>query len=301
MTAPAAPREPWITEPGVFDDITEAEYHRDPVVGGSLSSTGARKLLPPSCPARFAYDRDHPKTSKVLDIGKAAHRAVLGTGAVIREVDVDDRRSKVWKDAEKAAAQAGETAVTRPEGEHIRGMVDALRAHPVAGPLFARPGAREQVLVWHDPDTGVWCRVMADLQPHVELGARPLIVDYKTTRSAEPSAFAGSVGSYGYHQQAAWYCEGVAATSDADEPPLFVLVAQEKEPPYLVTVSYLDDQALDIGRRRNDLARGVYARCARTGQWPGYGDDIHALSLPGWLVRAHEDDEYRRDLIGDDE
>ena len=35
MTAPG------ITEPGVYD-IPATAYHRDPVVGGSLSSTGAR-------------------------------------------------------------------------------------------------------------------------------------------------------------------------------------------------------------------------------------------------------------------
>lgn len=38
-----------ITEPGVYDLPAEV-YHADPVEGGSLSSTGARKLLPPSCP-----------------------------------------------------------------------------------------------------------------------------------------------------------------------------------------------------------------------------------------------------------
>ncbi|MGW9447058.1 hypothetical protein, partial [Bacillus mobilis] len=48
-----------ITRPGVYDGIPEAVYHRDPVPGGSLSSSGARKLLAPSCPALFKYDQEH--------------------------------------------------------------------------------------------------------------------------------------------------------------------------------------------------------------------------------------------------
>jgi len=70
-----------VTEPVILDDLPVEEYHRDPVVGGSLSSSGARKLLPPSCPALFAYERDNPPAStKTFEIGHAAHQAGLGVG-----------------------------------------------------------------------------------------------------------------------------------------------------------------------------------------------------------------------------
>ena len=39
-------------ELGVYD-LPAAAYHRDPVEGGSLSASGAKKLMPPSCPALF--------------------------------------------------------------------------------------------------------------------------------------------------------------------------------------------------------------------------------------------------------
>ena len=77
MTSPAHahdtdPSEPLtITAPGVYD-IPAEDYHRDPVPGGSLSSTGARKLLPPSCPAKFRYEQDNPPTpTAALDFGQA--------------------------------------------------------------------------------------------------------------------------------------------------------------------------------------------------------------------------------------
>ncbi|MBO0827768.1 MAG: hypothetical protein J2P24_08300 [Streptosporangiales bacterium] len=49
-----------ITEPGVYN-LPAAVYHADPVPGGSLSQSGAKKLLPPSCPALYRYWADHPE------------------------------------------------------------------------------------------------------------------------------------------------------------------------------------------------------------------------------------------------
>ena len=46
-----------VDEPGVYDGLDEAAYHADPVPGGSLSASGAKLLLPPSCPALYA-DRE---------------------------------------------------------------------------------------------------------------------------------------------------------------------------------------------------------------------------------------------------
>src|SRR5258708_26204894 len=41
---------------GVYGIPADA-YHADPIEGGSLSSSGARRLLPPGCPALFRQDR----------------------------------------------------------------------------------------------------------------------------------------------------------------------------------------------------------------------------------------------------
>ena len=61
-----------ITEPGVYT-MDEADYHADPVPGGSLSCSGAKKLL--ACPARFAYDREHPPApTPAMELGTAAHK-----------------------------------------------------------------------------------------------------------------------------------------------------------------------------------------------------------------------------------
>src|SRR5207248_11468429 len=97
MAAPLldyTPGDVQIVEPGVYD-ITNDVYHADPVPQGSLSSTGARQLTPPNCPALFKWQLDHPEPpNSVFDIGTAAHKLVLGDGPQIVEVDADDWRSK---------------------------------------------------------------------------------------------------------------------------------------------------------------------------------------------------------------
>ena len=53
----------------VIFDMPEVEYHRHP----ALSSTGARRLLRPSCPALFDWERKHPRPpTKAMRLGRAA-------------------------------------------------------------------------------------------------------------------------------------------------------------------------------------------------------------------------------------
>lgn len=296
--------EPWITEPCGPVEMSDVEYHADAVVGGSLSSSGARTLTT-SCPAKFAYQREHgrPDTA-AMEFGRAYHALALGSGAEVVEV-----KAKTWTG--KAAQE--EAAVIRAEGmiplltkdlERANGMAEVLRAHPVAGPLFARPGKAEQSFFARDPETGVMCRTRVDWMPDVTDGARVQLIDLKTTQDAKPDVFAKSMAKYGYHQQKAFYCDAISWLGlDNGRPPLFVLVAQEKEAPYLVAIADPDEQATKWGRDLNQMALRTYARCTATGEWPGYDHGptgIASLSLPGWQVAAYEAAFDRHlELIGD--
>jgi hypothetical protein len=86
------PRHSIVTTPGPHAQLPEAAYHNDPVPGGSLSSTGARKLLPPGCPAKYRWWADNREPFKaVFEEGKAAHRKVLGVGPELVLVDRRER------------------------------------------------------------------------------------------------------------------------------------------------------------------------------------------------------------------
>jgi hypothetical protein len=273
-----------VTEPGVYT-MPEADYHADPVPGGSLSSSGARKLLPPSCPALYRWERDHPVPKRHFEYGTAAHRMVLGLGAEWALLDYPDYRTKAAQKARDDARAAGAAPILSPELEQIRAMAEAIRQHPLAGPLLCREDVQpEQSLFWQDAGFGIWRRARLDA---VRRGGRLLVADYKTARSAEPGQFARSVASYGYHQQAAWYLDAVLAVL-GERDAAFLFVVQEKEPPYLVSVCELDFPAGQAGHALNRRAMEVYRDCTEAGVWPGYSSEVELISLPPWATRIEE-------------
>ena len=278
-----------ITEPGVYD-LDPDIYHGDPTEAGSLSSTSAKKLLPPSAPAIYRWEQDHPVEKDCFDFGRAAHRLVLEGEAELRAslVTVVDFPSWQFKAAKEAKAEAradGKAPVLAKDWQAILDMAAALKAHPTAGRLFdAARGNPEQSLFWRNAEHGVMRRCRLDFLPHPQDGRRLVLADYKTCAGLpDPTTWAKSAADYGYHQQAAGCIEGVRAVGLADDPA-FIFVVQSKQPPYLVTLVELDETALKIGGTLNRVAMGIFAECQRTGQWPGYDPGVHLASLPPWYL-----------------
>lgn len=276
-----------ITEPGVYDLPVE-EYHADPVSGGSLSSSGARRLLPPGCPAAFQYWRTHPQPpSRAFDFGHAAHKVVLGEGAALEIVDADNWKTKAAREQRDEAYTEGRIPLLAGEHEVVLEMAEVLRAHPIAGALFAPgSGKPEQTLVWQDGP--VWRRALLDWLPE-HRGGRLIIPDYKTCDSADPETLQRAIARYGYHQQADWYSDGVRALGLAVDPA-FVFVFQEKTPPYLVTVAEPDAASMRIARFLNRQAIDLYAECVANERWPGYSDDVELIPLPVYIENRYRED-----------
>lgn len=278
-----------VTQPGVYDMPAE-EYHADPVPGGSLSSSEARRLLPPSCPALFRHYKDHPEdreTTKALDFGSAAHALVLGDGPAIVEIDADSYRTNAAKEQRDAAHAAGKIPLLPHEVTEVRAMEKALRNHPLAAALLAA-GQPERSLFWPDAETGVRRRARLDWHREESRSRRVIVPDYKTAASAEPRAFGRAVHTHGYHCQAAWYLDAVQGLGLAGPDAAFVFIVQEKTAPYVVTVCELDADALELGRALNRRAIEIYQRCMEAGQWPGYALDVVRISLPPWAANDLE-------------
>ncbi|MEU1506479.1 PD-(D/E)XK nuclease-like domain-containing protein [Kitasatospora sp. NPDC005748] len=282
FTAPAA--GPIVDRPGVYE-MTNEEYHADPVPGGSLSSTGARRLLAPSCPARFQHERTHGRApKKAFDFGTAAHMQVLGAGPELVRINADEWRTAAVKAKVAEARERGAIPLKPAEWDQVHAMAAAIRRHPVASRLFAPgSGLPEQSLFWVDQATAVWRRARLDWLPH-PTGGRLIVPDYKTTVSADPRSIEKSVYDYGYYQQDPWYIDGVRAVLGVEEA-VMVFVFQEKTAPYLISVVQLDPVAIRAGRRRNREAVATYQQCTATGQWPGYSDRVETVSLPPWAEK----------------
>lgn len=254
------------------DEMSDVEYHAHP----SLSCSQARRLL--ACPAKYHHDLTaEERHADYFDLGSAAHKLVLGAGRPLRVIDHSDWRTKDAKEQRAEAYADGEIPVLIATYRQVCDMADAVLDHPIAAAVL-QSGRPEVSAFWTD-ETGVPLRCRFDWLREV---GRPIVVDLKTTTNASPSAFARSVASFGYHVQAAWYQYGAVAVLGLDEPPPFVFIAQETEPPYLVGVYELDDEALEVGRRQMRRAIDLYWRCVEADDWPGYRSAV--LSLPRWAT-----------------
>jgi hypothetical protein len=299
MTTDTPPAGGTITTAGRFD-LTVEEYIKDPVRGGSLSRSGAKKLLPPSTPARFRYDLDHPEetTTPQLTLGKAAHRFVLGIGPDIEVCHFDNWRTKDAREQKAEAILDGRVPMLIGKYEEMADMVVALRQHREAARLLdPGNGTPEQALIWQDERTGIWRRAMLDLLPFVDDDGRMVIPDYKTCAAADDESISRSIDRYRYHMQGPWYIDAVLTLGLAEDAE-FRLVFQEVDSPYLVHVVELDPPAFDVGRYLNRQAIDIYQECTSTGVWPGYNDDgVSMVSLPPWTENRYRDELAADELV----
>ena len=225
-----------ITAEGIAYGMSDEVYHGDPVPGGSLSSSLARRLTEHVPAKAIAAHRDR-KPTKSMNLGKAAHLNALGAGPelIVWEHDGRTKAGKAERElhAEAIAAERA-VAVTEAEREQVDGMVKALRANPEVVAMLD-DGDPEVSAFWQEH--GAWCRARLDLLGSVGY-------DYKTTDDASAQGFEHAMATYGYHQQADFYLRGLRALGHpAGDAPLR-FICQEKQAPYLVQVHTCDDLAM---------------------------------------------------------
>ncbi|WP_346536981.1 PD-(D/E)XK nuclease-like domain-containing protein [Micromonospora sp. DPT] len=269
-----------VTEPGIHDGMPDDVYHRDPVPGGSLSSSGARRLLN-TCPAKFDYERRNPLApTKTFDVGHAAHQMVLGAGPELVVVpgarwDTNDAKAEV-----KRVRERGAIPLKQADMDQVKAIADSILAHPLAAAMLS-VGQPERSLFWIDERTGIWRRARLDWYRDGH------IVDLKTCESADEEHIRRDAARYGYHAQDDWYREGVRALGLCADPS-FTFIFVEKAPPHLIHVVQLGPDELAAGRHLNNRAIDRFAECQRTGEWPGYASDITTISLPPYALRTLE-------------
>ena len=259
--------------PGIYDGISNTDYHRDEALGSTSLKTLATKT-----PAHYQYDKAHPKSSDAFTLGTAAHSLILENDwASIVVVESDNWTTKAAKEAKAAALAEGKQPLLTKEWIQAQAMRDAVMRHPQARKLF-RGHKAEQSVFWDEGGQMSKCRPDA-WQPG-------MLVDLKTAASADPNEFGKVAHSFGYHQSAAHYIDGVKAATGETLPFRFVLV--EKTAPYFVSVVELDPEAIDIGRQLNERAKRIYRECLESNTWPGY-PAAEPVSLPMFAIYKAEE------------
>lgn len=275
-------------KPGIKRNMPNGDYH----AAGGISKSGLDLIAqsPLHYWARYLDPRREEKEpTPALRLGTAIHTAVLEPDRFAAEYRVApnvDRRTKdgkvAWEDFVAACAESNATPISASDHEICARVADQVRRHPTAQMLFDK-GSAEQSAFWIDEETGVLCKCRPDwLTPQV-------VVDLKSTVDASPQAFQRSAWSYRYHVQAAWYLDGLAATT-GKQRDVFVFAAFEKEPPYACAFYYADEQMIEFGRAEYRRLLRIYAECLNSGKWEGYPMTLQPLTPPAWAAPVPAND-----------
>lgn len=275
--------------------LPSAQYHADPAPQPSLSATLAKLALRKS--PRHAWHACRrlnpdwePIDKKTFDIGRAAHRAVLGAGddyvAIPTEIlakngAASTTEAKAFIESVRAA---GQTPLKDDEIVQIEAMREIAAVRLAEHGVTLNPERSELCAIVQID--GIWCRAMYDNVP--EPVTEP-IYDFKTCEDASPDACLRAVLNYGYDVQAEHYRAVWKAATGEDRA--FVFIFQEKSAPYEVTLVRLSGSFQHFAQRRAAKARQIWAECITTGNWPGYPVGMHEVDPPAWLIEREFQEE----------
>ncbi len=264
-------------EDGIYSSISYEDYESWEAVRNTTL-----KIISKQSAAHAKEYVDNPKPpTDALEFGSLLHIKVLEPKLFDKLYIVApkcDRRTKVGKAtwAEFQESAEGRIVINQEWDDLTHAMSEAAFLHEDAK-QFVNNGETEVSILWTDPETGLRCKARLDAV-HWDMD---VIVDLKSTKNAQINAFARDAFYYGYHQQAAFYRDGLNVLKQNE--PAFVIVAMEKEPPLAVACYEWDDISLLVGRKTYRKALDIYAKCVETGVWPAY-TDLNYLSVPKWAA-----------------
>jgi exodeoxyribonuclease VIII len=249
----------------------------------ALSASLGKALLRSPAHAKAMLDNPSTPTPSMV-FGTVVHGLVLEPHRQdIYVVKRENWTTKAGKEEREALEATGLPIVNAQDEICALKTRDAVLNHPLAFELLSRCQAREQEIYWNG-HLGVPHKAKLDA-----VGSN-LVVDLKTTQSADPDDFARSAISYGYHIQAANY--STAFETEYGNTPTFYFVAVETAPPYGVSVFTMDAAAIDEGRRLMRKAAALYKACMESGEWPGYPQQLNTIALPAWAQPSFADMEF---------
>jgi hypothetical protein len=295
-----------IDRPGLYN-ITEAQYHADPVITPSLSHSIAKLVIDRSPRhAMYAHPRlsiAHPDDEEDDDTkssiaGSVIHKLILGKGAVITEIKtvydakhelagqpVRNFLTKAAKEEKAAILARGGLPVTKAQAEKLRRAaaecMSQIDAHPELKGFNGPNVKSEAVIVWQE--RGVWCRAMVD-RLNIDSGQ---IYDLKTTKlSAAPWSWERRLQTE-YATQDDFYRRGLRALGYVNPPPtLFIPV--EQDAPFCIS-SITPDNSLQVwADQEMDRAISTWGECLASNNWPGYPAVTYHVNATGWMLTQQE-------------
>lgn len=245
-------------------EMSNDDYH---AITSSYSASDYKALHKGSM-SELLFNKKNKKTSEAMEFGSAFHHYVLENDTfydeyyvlpIFEPTELDKNglvkaKTRGWKNTKDhknqleayRAANLGKKEVSREDMERISGMERSIIKSFAADLIYSSERVCEKVLF--SEIMGVPTRVKAD----VILPNRKIIVDLKSTQSANESDFTRDILKYGYDIQDNVYRQ--AFGNFFMEEFRFMFVAVEKEPPFTCCVYELGHARREAGNVKLSMA-----------------------------------------------
>jgi len=274
----------------VYDGMSASDYHADCAPEPSLSSSIAKILVEQSpLHAKHAHPRLNPhhveEEAEIFDRGSAAHSLLLEGDDRMVECPFNDWRTNAAKDMRDQVRLEGKLPLLPKHIGPVRKMVEIAKSFLAKSELELQieDCFAERTVIWQA--AGIWKRARFDLQ----VRNRPILLDYKSTETADPLSFSRQIIAMGYDVQSAHYLEAfdVMDTYPITEP-IFIFLVQERSEPFACSLVGVDPMMLDLGQQKCEFASKLWKQCLDSGKWPGYPKQIAWASPPAWALENFE-------------
>jgi hypothetical protein len=201
--------------------------------------------------------------------------------------------NKPIKAARARAYADGKVPVLLSKMAQINAMVDETRRYveslkakqPLVWAMFQPDGGESELtMVWREGAT--LCKIRCDRIARNRL----VTANFKTTKgSVEPNRWSRSQ-LLDYYVGAIFYERGIKALCDSPTVESLFL-CQQVTAPYLCSAIGINNAWRELADRKVRAGLEEWARCERSGYWPGYPADICYPDLPPWESAQWEERE----------
>jgi exodeoxyribonuclease VIII len=269
-----------------METIKDAKYFSNPAL--SQSKLKELKKSPLHLWAKYIDpNRIEEESTEAMILGKATHCALFENelfSTAYCVAPVCDRRTSQGKATYSMfeAMNAGKTILKAEQYTIIQKMVNRIHQKN-AVKLLLNGGKAEHELYWADSEFGLDCKAKLDylIEPCSEY-PNGIIIDLKTTTSANANEFSKTIYNLGYYNQVAFYCEAVKQIYKTEDYPMFLFIAAEKTAPFECDFYICDEGTLDAGLQENRKLMKIYKECLTDNKWEGYSDSIKSIGMPHW-------------------
>lgn len=206
------------------------------------------------------------------------------------------------KRCKAAAKEAGMTPILEHKLLKAIARVELVRARLELAGVSFEPQDCQVSVYWVEiatDGTPVQCAARLDQMVRAWAGSDERIIrDLKETRSLKPKTWANTIYDYRYHMQAAVYTRAVNAVTGVPADFEWVLVRSTSVP--AVARRRPSQEWLDIGLKEWSHAVDVWAKCVKSGMWPGwemrgvetvYPEPYHLTRHEEWLQQRDDEQE----------